>query len=279
MRDGFKVIDADRHVLEPTDLFEKYLPAKFRDRVKIEGPNQSRRSIDGEPISDADKMRDTTKQEDFGFTFGASKRWRETFADALAAKFDAPSNVRDMDREGVDVSVLFPTLGLYIMWRDNLDPELSAAICRAYNTWLADYCSYDRTAAARRLPDPAAGSGAGGRRAALRQRKTRSCRNLLAPQQALRSNAFKPRLLSDLRSRRRSWRRGMRARGRAHGARASRLGSLQRVRPARRLPSARTDARQFEFLRRRRAGKISQAQSRLFGIGLRLGAVLARAHG
>ena len=41
-------------------------------------------------------------------------------------------------------SVLFPTLGLYIMWRSNLDPELSAAICRAYNSWLADYCSYDR---------------------------------------------------------------------------------------------------------------------------------------
>ena len=30
------------------------------------------------------------------------------------------------------------------MWRDNLDPELSAAICRAYNTWLSDYCGYDR---------------------------------------------------------------------------------------------------------------------------------------
>ena len=33
MRDGFKVIDADRHVLEPSDLFANYLPAKFRDRV------------------------------------------------------------------------------------------------------------------------------------------------------------------------------------------------------------------------------------------------------
>ena len=110
MRDNFKVIDADRHVLEPTDLFEKYLPAKFRSRVEIEGPNQSRRAIDGEPISDADKMRPTVKQEDYGFTFGASKRWRETFAEALAAKFDAASNVRDMDREGVDVGVLFPTL-------------------------------------------------------------------------------------------------------------------------------------------------------------------------
>ena len=49
-----------------------------------------------------------TKQEDFGFTFAASKRWRETFADALAAKFDPASNVRDMDKEGVDIGVLFP---------------------------------------------------------------------------------------------------------------------------------------------------------------------------
>jgi len=143
MRDNFKVIDADRHVLEPTELYDKYLPLKFRGRVTIQGPNQSRRSIDGQPISDADRMRPGAKQEDYGFTFGASKRWRETFAEALASKFDPASNIRDMDREGVDISVLFPTLGLYIMWRDNLDPELSAAICRAYNTWLADYCSYD----------------------------------------------------------------------------------------------------------------------------------------
>ena len=144
MRDGFEVIDADRHVLEPSDLFANYLPEKFRHRVRIEGPNQSRRSIDGEPISDADQMRPAKQQEDYGFTFGASKSWRETFADALAAKFDASSNLRDMDREGVDVSVLFPTLGLYIISRDNLDPELSTVICRAYNTWLGDYCSTDR---------------------------------------------------------------------------------------------------------------------------------------
>jgi hypothetical protein len=84
MRDGFKVIDADRHVLEPSDLFAHYLPEKFRGRVKVEGPNQSRRSIDGEPISDADRMRPGAKQEDYGFTFGASKSWRETFAGRAA---------------------------------------------------------------------------------------------------------------------------------------------------------------------------------------------------
>lgn len=140
MRDGFKIIDADRHVLEPSDLFDRYLPQRFRGRVKVEGPNQTSRFVDGEPISDS-HLRPNRSTEDFGYIFASSKRWRETFADALAAGFDPASNLRDMDREGIDLSVLFPTLGLYIMWRDNLDPELSAAICRAYNTWLAEYCS------------------------------------------------------------------------------------------------------------------------------------------
>ena len=143
MRDGFRVIDADRHVLEPSDLYARYLPEKFRSRVRVEGPNQSVRYVDGERVSDSDQ-RPGREVQDYGYIFAGNQRWRETFADALAAKFDPASNLRDMDREGVDVSVLFPTLGLYIMWRDNLDPELSAAICRAYNTWLADYCSYDK---------------------------------------------------------------------------------------------------------------------------------------
>ena len=158
MRDGFKVIDADRHVLEPSDMFDRYLPERFRGRVRVEGPNQTRRFVDGEPISDSHR-RPGREVKDFGFIFAGSKRWRETFADALAAGFDPASNLRDMDREGINLSVLFPTLGLYIIWRDNLDPELSAAICRAYNTWLAEYCSVDtsrlRGVALIPLQDPA----------------------------------------------------------------------------------------------------------------------------
>ena len=142
MKDGFKVIDADRHVLEPSDLFDRYLPERFHGRVRIEGPNQTGRFVDGEPVSDSHR-RPRRPREDFGFIFAGSKRWRETFADALADGFDPASNLLDMDREGIDLSVLFPTLGLYIIWRDNLAPELSAAICRAYNTWLAEYCSTD----------------------------------------------------------------------------------------------------------------------------------------
>jgi len=143
MKDGFKVIDADRHILEPTDLYQRYLPEKFKHRVRLAGPNQTVREVDGKPVSDS-AVRPGRVMEDYGYIFSSSKRWRECFADAYANKFDPASNLRDMDREGIDVSVLFPTIGLYIMWRDDIDPELSAAICRAYNTWLAAYCDYDR---------------------------------------------------------------------------------------------------------------------------------------
>jgi uncharacterized protein len=49
--------------------------------------------------------------------------------------------VQDMDREGVDIGVLFSTAGLSFCWYEDLDPELAAALCRAYNDWLHDYCS------------------------------------------------------------------------------------------------------------------------------------------
>src|SRR5438309_1123294 len=127
MKDGFKVIDADRHILEPTDLYQNYLPEKFKHRVRLAGPNQTVREVDGKPVSDS-----------------AQRPGRVMEDDGYANKFDPASNLRDMEREGIDVSVLFPTIGLYIMWRDDIDPELSAAICRAYNTWLADYCDHDR---------------------------------------------------------------------------------------------------------------------------------------
>jgi predicted TIM-barrel fold metal-dependent hydrolase len=135
MKDGFRVIDADRHIMEPEDLYERYLEPEFKGRVYI-GPGRRERLVDGRPVSD-----NTQAPSGGGMTL--HQAYRETYADAVAADFDAASNLRDMDREGVDVAVLFPTLGLYIMWADFIEPRLSAAICRAYNNWLADYCAAD----------------------------------------------------------------------------------------------------------------------------------------
>ena len=44
-----------------------------------------------------------------------------------------------MDIDGIDATFLYPTLGLGLCALN--DVPLAAAVCRAYNRWLADYCS------------------------------------------------------------------------------------------------------------------------------------------
>ena len=51
----------------------------------------------------------------------------------------------DMDAEGIDVAVLYPTAML--TWIE--ETEIFGAACRAYNNWLHDYCSAAPTACTR----------------------------------------------------------------------------------------------------------------------------------
>src|SRR5581483_9077038 len=136
MKGGFPVVDADRHIIEPADLWDRYMEPAYRGRVRLEGPQQSWRYVDNELVSDAFKLpevREPVANIEGTRIFGGDPKYVAAFGDAIAAGFDAASNLRDMDREGVDVGVLFPTIGLYIIWKSDIDPQLSAAICRAYN--------------------------------------------------------------------------------------------------------------------------------------------------
>ena len=35
MKDGMRFVDCDMHIMEPVDLFERYLDRRFRDRVTL----------------------------------------------------------------------------------------------------------------------------------------------------------------------------------------------------------------------------------------------------
>src|SRR2546428_13925302 len=65
--------------------------------------------------------------------------------------YAAVAQVEAMDQEGIDVAVLFPSRGLFALAVDGMDPELAAAIARAYNEWLAHFCAENPT----RPPRPA----------------------------------------------------------------------------------------------------------------------------
>jgi len=44
-----------------------------------------------------------------------------------------------MDKEGLDLAILFPTSAMYVTAFTRMDPHFAAAACRAYNDWLHDY--------------------------------------------------------------------------------------------------------------------------------------------
>jgi predicted TIM-barrel fold metal-dependent hydrolase len=51
--------------------------------------------------------------------------------------------ISDMDRHGIETSVLFPSAGLH--FASIPEAEVAIALCRVYNDWLADFCAADRS--------------------------------------------------------------------------------------------------------------------------------------
>jgi predicted TIM-barrel fold metal-dependent hydrolase len=51
---------------------------------------------------------------------------------------DVPTRLRDMDKEGIEVSVLFPTSGFAVT--QIAEKDYAAAFCRGYNEWIASVC-------------------------------------------------------------------------------------------------------------------------------------------
>jgi predicted TIM-barrel fold metal-dependent hydrolase len=134
MRNGYKVFDADAHVVEPRNLWERFLDAKYRDRVKWQ------------PTRDGlDRFRPVTVDgrytQSYATMFGRQQeavRWSTEamtakYGDVVAKGFDGASVAQSMRAEGVDVMVLYGPG--YDMWIDGIAPDLQAAMARAYNRW------------------------------------------------------------------------------------------------------------------------------------------------
>jgi hypothetical protein len=138
------VIDCDSHVMEPPDLWEKYLEPKFRERairiVKDPGDGLEVLMVDNQPL---------LKGMLAGLG-GANQPRQELFIPGRLGYMDGcPSasylpaeRVRLLDQWGVNAGVLFPTVG--ILW-DVEDHELAAAYARAYNNWINDFASSVRS--------------------------------------------------------------------------------------------------------------------------------------
>src|SRR6516162_3822070 len=106
-RFGFEVVDADGHVVETRPALE-----------------QHGWSSTGTDLIDA--LLSWERRADWG------DRLRP---EVNGGAFDPAERLRDMDREGIDVAVNYPTALLGVS--DFPDTASSLAACRAYNDWFA----------------------------------------------------------------------------------------------------------------------------------------------
>ncbi len=140
----YNVIDADGHILEPPDLWENYMDPKYRDTCPKmlftpEGGEILR--IEGDDAIDLARGKKPIKLGALG-TFGARaggiNSFKTPYLEGKRGGFDPHARIPDMDAEGIDAVFLYPSIGLFL--GATKDPAFSAAACRGYNRWLADYC-------------------------------------------------------------------------------------------------------------------------------------------
>lgn len=136
-KQGFKVFDSDMHIMEPPDLWQRYIDPEFRDIAPIgitsENVRDLRTYFPGDP---SDRPGDRGIRNS-GHNY---EKNQVLYRDHAERGWTPECQLEAMDREGLDVAVLFPTRGLSILTRPNMDPRFAAAIARAYNDWLHDFC-------------------------------------------------------------------------------------------------------------------------------------------
>jgi predicted TIM-barrel fold metal-dependent hydrolase len=154
----YPVIDADLHIYEGPEIFARFLEPKYQEQLKqIPGPFSATGDAELSEYDSAFAIFSRNEQPEN--TEGRMKQIRgRTYRmhleseEAWQVNLDDPeytfpgernANVRlwCMDQEGIDAGIVRNTLAAGVCSFD--DPELTAAVCRAYNDWVHDFCSAD----------------------------------------------------------------------------------------------------------------------------------------
>lgn len=145
------IVDADGHVCEPADLWEANLPSHLADKgIRLrwnEATGYDECMVEDRMVTDRGLVGLGNAGESFD-EFGKGRHYE----DLNPAGFDPHERVKVLDAEGIDLTVIYPGLGLKL--GGIVDPELAVWSCRVYNDWIAKWCSAapDRLKAVGALP-------------------------------------------------------------------------------------------------------------------------------
>jgi len=147
------LFDADNHLYETREAFTKFLPERYQgaiDYVDVHGRTKIvvRGVISNYiPNPTFDVVARPGAMEDY-FRIGNpdGKSRREIFGEpmkAIPAFRDPAARVALMDEQGIDRTLMFPTLASLLEERMRDDPELTHEVIHSLNQWLHETWSFD----------------------------------------------------------------------------------------------------------------------------------------
>jgi predicted TIM-barrel fold metal-dependent hydrolase len=136
--DDMILVSIDDHMIEPPDMYENHVPAKWKDLVpKVVRNDQGidEWHFQGAASSTPFGMAATVgwPKTEWGFNPGS-------YSELRPGTFDVSARVADMNANGVLASMNFPTMAGFNArtFTESKDKEIALVMLRAYNDWAID---------------------------------------------------------------------------------------------------------------------------------------------
>jgi predicted TIM-barrel fold metal-dependent hydrolase len=134
---GFKVFDSDMHIMEPPDLWQRFIAPEYRSQAPI--------GVTSENVRDLRLRLPGIPQPPVSFNVRGKNydRNQRLYADHSRRGWTPQVQLEAMDLEGLDAAVMFPSRALTALTAPNMEAGFANAVARAYNDWLHEFCQAD----------------------------------------------------------------------------------------------------------------------------------------
>jgi predicted TIM-barrel fold metal-dependent hydrolase len=139
MTSRYDVISADGHVIEPPDMWQQRLPARFRDRApKLVKDPEGGDAWELVPDTPPMPIGLVTNAGRYGKRYEDLRWFGSTYDSIRAGAFDGKERLVEQDEDGVDAEVIFPSQRTMAVFMAQEDDDFHLAGLEAYNSWLAE---------------------------------------------------------------------------------------------------------------------------------------------
>jgi len=149
----YPVYDADNHLYETEDAFTRYMPEEYKKAIRyVQVNGRTKIAVNGQiseyiPNPTFEVVARPGAQEEFYRTGNPEgKSLREIFGEPMKCPSwarTAEDRLPELDRLGIDGSLMFPTLASLLEEKMREDPDLCHAAVHSLNRWLLDEWSFN----------------------------------------------------------------------------------------------------------------------------------------